>query len=56
MAKLIRLHQPFINNVLKSEPGFSCPVDAELVGTANDYIHHDPNGEHLRLDTHAVVK
>ena len=43
--------------VMKSEPGFSPALDAELVGrSANDYIHMDPSGTHLRLNAHGVVK
>lgn len=42
---------------VKSEPGFSPSIDAELVGhTANDYIHVDPSGKHMRLNAHGVVK
>lgn len=44
------------NIIVKSEPGFSPSVDAEIVGSANDYIHHDPSGKHMRLDAHGVVK
>ena len=48
--------QPMTNLIVKSEPGFSPSVDAEIVGNANDYIHHDPSGKHLRLNAHGVVK
>ena len=41
---------------IKSEPGFSPSIDAELVGSANDYIHNDPSGKHMRLNAHGVVK
>ena len=42
---------------VKTEPGFSPEIDAELVGrTGNDYIHVDPSGTHMRLDAHGVVK
>ncbi|KAI4250684.1 MAG: hypothetical protein LQ352_005302 [Teloschistes flavicans] len=44
------------NIIIKSEPGFSPAIDAEIVGTANDYIHNDPNGKQMRLDAHGVVK
>lgn len=41
---------------MKSEPNFSPAIDAEWVGTGNDYIHNDPDGKHMRLNAHAVVK
>ena len=42
---------------IKTEPGFSPSIDAELVGrTANDYIHVDPTGTHMRLNAHGVIK
>ena len=41
---------------VKSEPNFSPSIDAEWVGTGNDYIHNDPDGKAMRLDAHAVVK
>lgn len=42
---------------IKSEPGYSPQVDAEIVGrTANDYIHIDPSQNHMRLNAHGVVK
>ena len=48
--------QPMTNMVVKSEPGFSPSIDAEIVGSGNDYIHNDPSGKHMRLDAHGVVK
>lgn len=46
-----------MNNVIvKSEPGFSPSIDAEIFGNANDYIHNDPSGKHMRLDARGVVK
>ena len=42
--------------IVKFEPGFSPSVDAEIVGSANDYIYRDPSGKHMRLNTHGVVK
>ena len=42
--------------ILKSDPSFSPGIDAEFVGTGNDYIHADPDGQHLRLNAHGVVK
>lgn len=41
---------------MKSEPGFSPSLNAEFVGTGNDYIHNDPSGKHMRLNAHGVVK
>lgn len=41
---------------LKSESNYSPSIDAEWIGTGNDYIHHDPDGKNMRLDAHAVVK
>ena len=41
---------------IKSEPGFTPEIDAELVGSANDYIHNDPDGKHMRLNAHGQVK
>ena len=41
---------------LKSEPSFSPSIDAEFVGTGNDYIHNDPDGKHMRLDAHGLAK
>lgn len=41
---------------IKSEPGFSPALDAEFVGTGNDYIRHDVDGKRMRLDAHGVVK
>ncbi|KAL8685226.1 MAG: hypothetical protein Q9218_007891 [Villophora microphyllina] len=47
---------PVTNIIIKSEPGFSPPIDAEIVGAANDYIHNDPSGKQMRLNAHGVVK
>jgi len=41
---------------VKSESNFSPSIDAEWVGTGNDYIHNDPDGKAMRLNAHAVVK
>ena len=41
---------------VKSESGFSPALNAEFVGTGNDYIHNDPSGKHMRLNAHAVVQ
>lgn len=48
--------QPMTGGILKSDPSFSPGIDAEFVGTGNDYIHADPDGQHLRLNAHGVVK
>lgn len=37
-------------------PGFSPALDADFVGTGNDYIHMDPDNGRMRLDAHGVVK
>lgn len=29
---------------------------AEFIGIGNDYIHADPDAQHLRLNAHDVVK
>ncbi|KAG7001514.1 hypothetical protein G7Y79_00031g066290 [Physcia stellaris] len=47
---------PMKNVILKSEPGFEPAIDAEIVGSANDYIHNDPDGKHMRLNAHGLVK
>ncbi|PYI00252.1 hypothetical protein BO78DRAFT_402168 [Aspergillus sclerotiicarbonarius CBS 121057] len=47
---------PMTGGTVKSEPGFSPALDAEFVGVGNDYIHADPDGKHLRLDAHGVIK
>ena len=41
---------------VKSEPGFSPALDAEFIGTGNDYIHNDPSGKTMRLNAHGIVK
>ncbi|KAL2871970.1 DUF3237 domain-containing protein [Aspergillus lucknowensis] len=47
---------PMTGGTLKSAEGFTPAIDAEFVGVGNDYIHADPDGKHLRLDAHGVVK
>ncbi|KAL1973548.1 hypothetical protein VTN31DRAFT_6183 [Thermomyces dupontii] len=47
---------PMIGGNIKPAPDASVPIDAELVGTGNDYIHNDPDGQHMRLNAHAVAK
>ena len=44
------------NVIVKSERGFYPQIDAEILGTANDYIHEDPDGKHMRLNAHGVVR
>ncbi|KAL8965861.1 MAG: hypothetical protein Q9183_003654 [Haloplaca sp. 2 TL-2023] len=44
------------NIIIKSEPNFSPSIDAEIEGSANDYIHNDADGKHMRLNAHAVAK
>lgn len=53
---IVHVLQPMKNVILKSEPGFEPAIDAEIVGNANDYIHNDPDGKHMRLNAHGVVK
>ncbi|KAL2042816.1 hypothetical protein N7G274_004576 [Stereocaulon virgatum] len=45
-----------VGGTVKTESGFSPALDAEFVGTGNDYIHNDPSGKHMRLNAHGVVK
>ncbi|KAL4886512.1 hypothetical protein BJY04DRAFT_213274 [Aspergillus karnatakaensis] len=47
---------PFSKGTFISTEGFSPAFDAQIVGTGNDYIYADPNGVHLRLNCHGVVK
>lgn len=47
---------PMSGGTVKSAPGFSPALDAEFVGVGNDYIHADPDGKHLRLNAHGVIK
>ncbi|KAI9871043.1 MAG: hypothetical protein M1830_003504, partial [Pleopsidium flavum] len=47
---------PMTGGTVKSESGFSPEIDAEFVGTGNDYIHNDPSGKHMRLNAHGVLK
>lgn len=41
---------------VKSDPGYPLALDAQFVGTGNDYIHADPDNKHLRLNAHGVIK
>lgn len=45
-----------ISGNIESESTFSPALSGEFVGQGNDYIHVDPDGEHLRLDAHGVIK
>ncbi|PKY08707.1 hypothetical protein P168DRAFT_323784 [Aspergillus campestris IBT 28561] len=47
---------PMIGGTVKSDSSFNLPIDAEFVGVGNDYIHGDPDGKHLRLNAHGVLK
>ncbi|OAX82962.1 hypothetical protein ACJ72_02680 [Emergomyces africanus] len=48
--------QPMISGNIKSESTFSPALNGEFVGQGNDYIHVDPDGKHLRLNAHGVIK
>ncbi|KAL8903706.1 MAG: hypothetical protein Q9207_003750 [Kuettlingeria erythrocarpa] len=39
-----------------SHPTFSPSIDAVLESRGNDYIRNDPDGKHMRLDAHTVLK
>lgn len=41
---------------VRSADGFAPAIDAEFEGVGNDYIHADPDGQHLRLNAHGVLK
>ncbi|RMJ24792.1 hypothetical protein PHISP_04341 [Aspergillus sp. HF37] len=47
---------PMTGGTVKSAPNFSPAIDADFVGVGNDYIHADPDGKHLRLNAHGVIK
>lgn len=47
---------PITGGKIVSDPAYSIQLDSSFVGTGNDYIHNDPDGKHMRLDTHAVVR
>ncbi|BCR86242.1 uncharacterized protein ACHE_30229A [Aspergillus chevalieri] len=44
------------DGILRSDPAFEPAIDAEFIGVGNDYIHADPDAQHLRLNAHGVVK
>lgn len=39
-----------------SHPSFKPSIDAVLDSRGNDYIRNDPDGKHMRLDAHTVLK
>lgn len=41
---------------VKSEPGFPLSIDGIFASQGNDYIHNDPDGKHMRLSAHGLVK
>lgn len=45
-----------VGGTVKSEADFAPNIDAELVGTGNDYIRFDPDSKHMRLNAHSVIK
>lgn len=47
---------PITGGKLISLPAFPINLDASFIGTGNDYIHNDPDGKLMRLNTHAVVR
>ncbi|KAL4791778.1 hypothetical protein BDV19DRAFT_370014 [Aspergillus venezuelensis] len=47
---------PFSSGTFKSAEGYPLEIDAQIVGTGNDYIRADPDGGRLRLDAHGVIK
>lgn len=47
---------PIIGGTVLSEPGFEPIIEATFKGTGNDYMHTDPTGKHMRLDSHVVFE
>jgi len=47
---------PMVSGTVKSEPGFSPALDAELHGVGYDYIRNDADGGNMRLDVRSQVK
>ncbi|PGG96060.1 hypothetical protein AJ79_09748 [Helicocarpus griseus UAMH5409] len=45
-----------ISGTVKSEGSFSPALNGEFIGQGNDYIYVDPDGKHLRLNAHGVIK
>src|SRR2546423_2047248 len=47
---------PIIGGTVLSEAGFEPRIEAKFKGTGNDYMHTDPTGKHMRLDSHVVIE
>jgi hypothetical protein len=47
---------PITGGTVWSEPGFNPVIEAKFKGTGNDYMHTDPTGKHMRLDSHVVIE
>jgi hypothetical protein len=47
---------PITGGTVRSEPGFEPTIEAKFKGTGNDYMHTDPTGKHMRLDSHVVIE
>jgi hypothetical protein len=47
---------PIIGGTVLSEPGFEPSIEAKFKGTGNDYMHTDPTGKLMRLDSHVVFE
>ncbi|KAI4231336.1 MAG: hypothetical protein LQ349_005688 [Xanthoria aureola] len=47
---------PMTGGTAVSYPEFSPSIDAVLDSRGNDYIRNDPDGKHMRLDAHTVLK
>jgi hypothetical protein len=45
-----------VGGTVKAETGFAPNIDAEFVGTGNDYIHFDPDSKRMRLNAHSVIR
>lgn len=48
--------QPMAGGTAISHPSFQPSIDAVLYGRGTDYIRNDPDGKHMRLDAHTVIK
>ena len=44
------------NGTAVSHPDFEPAIDAVCASQGNDYIRNDPDGKHMRLDAHTVLK
>ncbi|KAL8962025.1 MAG: hypothetical protein Q9193_001514 [Seirophora villosa] len=47
---------PMAGGTAISHPSFQPSIDAVLYGRGTDYIRNDPDGKHMRLDAHTVIK